>query len=101
VADPDVLFWPLEALTSAFARRDLSPVEVTEVALRRVAAFNDHLNAYLHVTPELAFEQAVAAEKAYAVGAGGHLPGVPISIKDFFSLRGAPPTFGSLASPGN
>ena len=59
------IYWPIAALRDAYARGELSPKEVLEDALARLAAFNPRLNAFLCVLERPAREQAAAAEDAY------------------------------------
>ncbi|MBS1881450.1 MAG: enoyl-CoA hydratase/isomerase family protein [Actinobacteria bacterium] len=100
--DPSPLFWPLADLLAAYARRELSPIEVTEEALARSEALDDHLRAYLTLTPEVALEQARAADAAYAGRApAGALLGVPTAVKDLFDVAGVPTTLGSMVYRGN
>lgn len=90
------LCWPIAALRDAYARGELSPVEVAKEALARAEAFNPRLNAYLEVTRPLALEQATAAERAYRDGAAAPLAGIPVSIKDTFDIAGHVSTRGSV-----
>src|SRR2546428_11235779 len=62
--------------------------------MERIELLNPRLNAYVLTTPELALEQAKAAD---AANIGYPLRGVPTSIKDNVSLAGYPITFGSRA----
>ena len=91
------LYWPLKDLVAAYERRELSPVEVLELALTRIDAINPELNAFLGRTDELAREQAKSAEIAYRSGDAGLLSGIPVSIKDTYQIEGHVTTFGSLA----
>ena len=79
---------------AAIRRREVSSVEVTQAYLARIEKLNPVLNAFVHVTPELALEQAREAD---AGGDGPTLRGVPVSIKDLVSLAGHPMTLGSRA----
>lgn len=90
------LYWPLDDLVAAYARRDLSPVEVAELALARIDALNPTLHAFIGRLDRLARAQAKAAEKSYRDGSAGPLCGVPLSIKDTFQIEGEETTFGSL-----
>ena len=96
-ADP--VFWPIRELIAAFVSKDLSPVEVTNSTLDRIAAFDGELHSYLSVTAEQARAQAKAAEEQYRLGVGPFAPllGVPLSIKDLFDISGETTTLGSLA----
>lgn len=80
----------------------LSPVELTEALLDRIAQFNPRLNAYIRVTAEGARQDARAAEQRLAAWrrSEGAMPlppllGVPLALKDLFDMRGLPTTAGS------
>jgi Asp-tRNA(Asn)/Glu-tRNA(Gln) amidotransferase A subunit family amidase len=90
------IYWPIAALRDAYARGELSPEEVLDDALARLAAFNPRLNAFLCTLEKPAGEQAAAATQAYRDGTAGPLSGIPISIKDTFDVAGAVSTRGSL-----
>jgi amidase len=79
---------------AAVRRREVSSLELTRAYLERIERFNPTLNAYVLTTPELALEQAKAAD---AANIGYPLRGVPTSIKDLVSLAGYPLTLGSRA----
>jgi amidase len=79
---------------AAVRRREVSSVEVTTAYLQRIERLNPRLNAYVLITPELAMEQAAAAD---AANSGQPLCGVPVSIKDLVSVAGYPTTLGSKA----
>src|SRR5438045_5576020 len=59
----ELCFTPATELSRLIAARELSPVELAEAALARIDRLNPLLNAYLTVTPDLAREQARAAEE--------------------------------------
>jgi aspartyl-tRNA(Asn)/glutamyl-tRNA(Gln) amidotransferase subunit A len=94
--------WSLSAveLQKHYAAKDLSPLEVTESILNRVEALNPSLNAFIHVTRNLALSQASLAEAAFRdrkqTTERSPLLGVPISIKDNLATRGIRTTMGSL-----
>ena len=79
---------------AAVRRREVSSVELTRAHLERIEKINPRLNAYVHLTPELALEQAREADAAED---GRPLRGVPVSIKDLASVAGHPMTLGSKA----
>ncbi len=84
-------------LVAGYRDRTLSPVEVTEAFLRRIEQHDPELHAYVRVTPEIALQQAEAAERGYARGEQpGPLAGVPVSIKDAFHVEGVITTLGSM-----
>ena len=88
------LFAPALEQASAIRRGEISSVELTRLYLDRIDQLNPPLNAYVLTTPDLALEQARAAD---AESDGGALLGVPVSIKDLVSLAGYPLTLGSKA----
>jgi Asp-tRNA(Asn)/Glu-tRNA(Gln) amidotransferase A subunit family amidase len=89
-------------MAQAIRSKKLSPVEVTKAMLERIERINPRINAFCLVTPEMALEQARAAEDAVAHGAPlGPLHGVPVSIKDLFDVPGLPTTKGSLIYKDN
>ena len=84
-------------LRKLYQKREVSPVEVTEVVLSRIEQLNHSLNAFITLTPELALEQAHQAEQVYA----SHetpppLAGIPTSLKDLIPTKGIRTTYGSL-----
>lgn len=85
----------VRALTDAYGRGELSPVEVTEALLRRARASQATLNAFIAITGERAMEQARAAERLIAGGSRTPLLGIPVTLKDLFDQRGVPTTAGS------
>jgi len=90
---------PVRALLSAYRRRKISPVEVTKAALARITALNGDINALCLVDGRKALSMARAAEKRYAAGGGiPSLCGVPVTVKDWFHVKGWPTRFGSLLS---
>ncbi len=77
-------------------RREISPVEIAEHYLDRIARLDPEVGAYVTVTPELALEQAHKAEvRALAGEDSSPLLGVPIPIKDLNLVKGVQIHFGS------
>ena len=69
--------------------RKLSPVELTEAHLDRIAAFDAQLNAYITVTAEIARRQARRAEREIMKGGyRGALHGIPFGLKDIYNTKG-------------
>ncbi len=84
------------------ARRELSPVELTEACLRRVQALNGQLAAFVSVTAERARRAARAAEREVMTsGPRGALHGIPYCVKDVFDVAGVRTTAGSRLLAGN
>ncbi|MEP7345190.1 MAG: amidase [Gemmatimonadaceae bacterium] len=82
-------------LASLLRKRRVSPAELLQHTLARIARLNPELNAYLSIR-EHAARDARAAERALRDGrAGSLLCGIPISIKDLILARDEPTTAGS------
>ena len=95
--DDTLAFAPITQLAPLIRRRELSPVELTELFLERIELYNLALNAYITPTAELARAQARAAEAQIPAGAYlGPLHGIPIACKDLVDVSGLPTTGGSI-----
>ena len=79
--------------------KSFSAVELTEAHIRAVEAARA-LNAFIVETPELALEQARAADAAIAAGNAGPLAGIPLGIKDLFCTKGVQTTAASKILEG-
>src|SRR5688500_19822729 len=83
-------------LAQLIRRIELSPVELVEAVLARVAMLNPRLGAFCLVTADVARNAAREAEIAVMKGEPlGPLHGVPISLKDVLYTRGIRTTGGS------
>jgi len=78
----------------ALRRGDLSAVDLTMACLVAMDA-GDGLNAFVHKTPEIALQQARAADARIAGGDVPSMCGIPLGIKDLFCTRGVPAQAGS------
>jgi len=77
--------------------KKLSPVELLDSCLKRIATVNPTLNAIIAMDQEAAKKTAEAAEKAVMQGDDlGLLHGLPIGIKDLQATAGLRTTWGSL-----
>ncbi|WIV51528.1 Asp-tRNA(Asn)/Glu-tRNA(Gln) amidotransferase subunit GatA [Marivivens sp. LCG002] len=76
----------IAAARDALRKGEVTSVELTEACLSAIDAA-DALNAYVHKTPEIAMEQAKAADARRGEGAGV-LNGIPLGIKDLFCTKG-------------
>ena len=95
----DMMFEPAHRLQGLIRRREMSPVELTELALSRIELLNPELNAFTTVIPERALAEARGREEAVAKGGSlGPLHGIPLSIKDAEDVDGVRITYGSLTS---
>ncbi len=98
MASDDLAFTSALDQAEMLRKRDVSPVELTELYLDRIERINPRLGAYLTVSADHALERARAKEKALT--SGEPLPafhGVPISIKDLNDTAGIRTTHGTAA----
>ncbi len=87
----------LAEITEEIRSKKISPVEIIELHLRRIEALQPKLNAFVHLDPEGAREQARVAESLVLRGAQlGPLHGVPLTIKSCIDVAGWPCPAGSL-----
>ncbi len=92
----DILYLSVQELSAQVRARKISPVELTESCLARLEKFGPRLGVVATLTPELALEQARAAEKEIAAGRSrGPLHGIPYGAKDLLATRGIPTTWGA------
>jgi aspartyl-tRNA(Asn)/glutamyl-tRNA(Gln) amidotransferase subunit A len=85
-------------LSREIAARRLSPVDVVDALLARIAKHDPKLHAFVEVYAKEARAAAVAAEKAIRSGqALGPFHGVPIAIKDIIDIEGRVTTGGSAS----
>ncbi|MGW0133637.1 amidase [Streptomyces sp. NPDC003299] len=86
----------LTAAADAIRTRRLSPVELTDSVLERIAQREPDLHAYVTVTAEHARSAARDAERALAVGRRqGPLHGIPVGLKDLIDVAGRVTAAGS------
>jgi aspartyl-tRNA(Asn)/glutamyl-tRNA(Gln) amidotransferase subunit A len=86
-------------LAAAYARRELSPVEVTRAQLGRIAAWEPRINAMYRVSADPALEEARASEARWrAREPRSGLDGVPITLKENIYTRGEPAPIGTRAN---
>ena len=91
-----LLFAPVWELSDLIRQRKLSPVDLTEAYLERIAVWGERLNAFARVTPELARAQAKQAETEIARGHWrGPLHGIPYGAKDLFATAGIATEWGA------
>ena len=93
---PDPALLPAHLLGAEITARRLSPLDVVEALLARIAAADRKLHAFVEVYADDARLAAEAAGKAIASGYGiGPLHGVPIALKDLIEIEGRVTTGGS------
>jgi aspartyl-tRNA(Asn)/glutamyl-tRNA(Gln) amidotransferase subunit A len=98
--EESLAFATIEELATLLAKRKISPVELTDIFLRRIERQNPALNAFLTVTAEQALAAARSAEKRLlrrgsSSRENSPLIGIPITLKDNIWTRGIRSTAGS------
>ncbi|GAA3163695.1 amidase [Streptomyces virens] len=92
----------LTEASRAVRARELSPVELTESVLARIAAVEGRLGAYVTVTADAALAAAVRAEREISgSGPRGPLHGIPMALKDLIDAEGIPTTASSHVRAGH
>lgn len=88
------LHWATAAeLAVEFTARRLSPVEVVDALLERIAALDPSLSVFIHLDAEGARSAARAAEREITAGQSrGPLHGIPVGIKDVIDVAALPTT---------
>src|SRR5207247_8716527 len=96
MTDTNLVNLTIREAAAQIERSALSPVELTDAMLQRIAHVDKTLNAYITVCGEQAREVALSAEKMFR--SGYHLSplhGIPIAIEYNIYTRGLRPTAGS------
>jgi len=92
----EIFYLPLSELSKRIETKKLSPVDLTQMFLDRSTKLGPRLNAYAQLTPDLALDQAKAAEKEIQHGHyRGPLHGIPYAAKDLLAVKGVPTTWGA------
>ncbi len=81
--------WTIAAARDSLRKGEMTAVDLTMACLTAIDAACA-LNAFVHKTPELALDQARAADARLASGVAPDLCGIPLGIKDLFCTKGVP-----------
>ena len=83
-------------LSQLIDKQKISPVELTQAYLNRIASLDDSLHAFITVDAEGALRAARIAESEIREGRRiGPLHGIPMAVKDQMDAKGLPTTGGS------
>src|SRR4029077_18829261 len=89
MAGPELHFLTIAEASRRIAQRELSPVELTETCLQRIAAIDDQLMSFVTLTAELARQRARAAEaEIMRDGPCSPLHGIAYCLKDIVETAG-------------
>src|SRR5467141_771621 len=92
----EIFYLSVSELAKRIESKTLSPVTLTQAYLDRSQKLGPRFNAYARLTPEIALEQAKAAEKEIQRGHyRGPLHGIPYAAKDLLAVKGVPTTWGA------
>ena len=73
----------------AMRKGDVTSAELTEACLSEIEGAGA-LGAFVHNTPDLARDQAKAADVRIKAGEAPDMCGIPLGIKDLFCTKGVP-----------
>ena len=83
VPDDELVFTPMTELLTLLSQKKVSPVEITDLYIRRIERLNIRLNAYHECSFDQARIDAKSAEQSIMDGNDtGPLMGVPVAVKD-------------------
>ncbi|MGO4809106.1 amidase [Cupriavidus sp. 2MCAB6] len=86
-------------LLDLYARKALSPVEVTQAVLSQMEAWEPHIHAAYALDTQRALAMARESEARWQRGAPqGALDGVPVTIKENIATQGVPVPLGCAAT---
>ena len=86
----------LQSFAAAFRAGRIRSRDVTQALLGRIDALEPRLASYSHIDHEGALSRATAVDAMRAAGSDlGPLMGLPIALKDLYSVRGMPTNAGS------
>jgi len=92
----ELVYLSVSELAKHIETKKFSPVELTQAYLDRSQKLGSRFNAYALLTPEIALEQAKAAEKEIQRGHyRGPLHGIPYAAKDLLAVKGLPTSWGA------
>jgi aspartyl-tRNA(Asn)/glutamyl-tRNA(Gln) amidotransferase subunit A len=96
MANDDLIHASVAELSGLLDAKKLSPVELTQAYLDRIASLDERLHAFITIDAEGALASAREAESAISNGRRvGALHGIPMAVKDQMDAKGLPTTAGS------
>src|SRR5438045_561697 len=92
----EILYLPASELAKRIQAKSLSATDLTKAYLDRSEKIGPKLNAYARLTPDIAVQEADAADKEIRRGHyRGPLHGIPYAAKDLLCVNGLPTTWGA------
>ncbi|MEH7482300.1 amidase [Neobacillus drentensis] len=91
-----LLFKSIDEIGKLYRKKEVSPVEITEMTFARLNELEPKLNAFTTVLSDQALANARVAELAFVKGENvSKLFGIPVSLKDIFMTKGIRTSLGS------
>ena len=91
VAEKPLYYLSIHEAQQLIRERKLSPVDLTQAVLDRIAAVDGKLHAYINLMADGAMTAARTAEAEIAKGKWrGPMHGIPFAVKDQLDVEGAP-----------
>lgn len=95
-ADEDLAFLPAHRISALIKAKKLTSTRITEIYLNRLKTLNPTLLCAVTIMEDSARAEAKKADAEIAAGKyRGALHGVPYGLKDLFSTKGVPTTWGA------
>jgi len=95
-SDADIAFASVAQLSRWIETKKLTSERLTNIYLDRIKRFDPKLRAIITPTPDVALQQARAADREIAAGKyRGPLHGIPYGVKDLLDTRGIATTWGA------
>ena len=95
-SDEDIAFLPAHRLSALLKERKITSTRLTAIYLERLKRLNPTLLCAVTIMEESARTEAANADAEIAAGKyRGPLHGVPYGVKDLFSTKGVPTTWGA------
>ena len=86
----NILNLTIKDLSQLISTGEISPVDLIEATLERIARLNPVLNAFITVLEDSARQDAKNADELIKEGKyRGPLHGIPVSLKDLIYVKGA------------
>ena len=96
MTDGDLAYASIADVAPLIAAGEVSPVELTQACLDRIARLDPAINAFITVLADSALQEAGTAKREIQQGHyRGPLHGIPIAHKDLYHTRGVRTTAGS------
>jgi Amidase len=95
-SDDEIAFLPAHRLSAALKARKITSARLTDIYLARIKRLNPTLLCAVTIMEQQARAEAAQADREIAAGSyRGPLHGLPYGVKDLFSTKGVPTTWGS------